>query len=226
MPRIDPVYILYLIPVIILSLSFHELAHAVISYMLGDPTARNAGRITLNPMKHLDPLGTIMLFISLIYGTGIGWAKPVPINPMYYRNRKFGTLLVSLAGPLANIFLAFVFSFPLQFIILKYADSNLSVTSMTLILYKLSSLFVITNISLAIFNLLPVPPLDGSKILSAILPSQQYYKFIQYENIIAIIFICIVFIFPSQLGAVMAPFQDAIANMLNIIVKPIVSMLI
>ena len=98
--------IIYLLPVILVSITIHELAHGYISYKLGDPTAKNAGRLTLNPLKHLDILGTIMILIS-----GFGWAKPVPINPIYYRDRKKGTMLVSLAGPLSIFFLHYFFLF-------------------------------------------------------------------------------------------------------------------
>ena len=202
---------------ILLSLSFHEFSHAFISYRLGDPTAKNMGRLTLNPLKHLDILGTIMMLVARI-----GWAKPVPINPMYYKNRKRGTMLVSLAGPLSNILLATIFAFPLIYISYKYAQYGLSSTHPIILLYNLSIMFFRININLAIFNILPVPPLDGSKILSGILPQQTYFRFMRYENYIGIAFLIIVFIFPGQLYRVLsflaAPVQNAILGLVNPIV--------
>jgi Zn-dependent protease len=217
---------IYIIPVILLSLSFHECSHAVVSFMLGDPTAKNQGRLTLNPKKHLDPLGTIMIFLSFFSGTGIGWAKPVPISPMYYKNRKMGTLLVSLAGPLSNVLLAFVFSIPYLYVLFKYGDQNLNSLSINANIYFLSLFFIQINISLAVFNIIPVPPLDGSKILSAILPTNQYFKLMQYENIIGVVFLLIIFIFPAQLGRAMSPFINGIWQIITFIVKPIINMLI
>jgi Zn-dependent protease len=222
----NPIVLLYLIPVILLSLSFHEFSHAFVSYMLGDPTAKNQGRLTLYPMRHLDPLGTLMIFLSSISETGIGWAKPVPINPMYYKNRKMGTLLVSLAGPGSNVFLAFLASFPLLFIGFKYGDQNINTFSMNAIIYNLCLFFIRINLSLAVFNLLPVPPLDGSKVLSAILPTRQYFQLMQYENIIGIIFLVVIFIFPRQLGRVMNPFIEGLSSLIFFVVKPIINMLL
>jgi Zn-dependent protease len=222
----NPIVLLYIIPAILLSLSFHEFSHAFVSYMFGDPTAKNQGRLTLNPKRHLDPLGTLMIIISTISSTGIGWAKPVPINPMYYKNRKMGTLLVSLAGPGSNVFLAFIASFPLLFIAFKYGDQSVSTLSMNAIIYNLSLFFFRINLSLAVFNLLPVPPLDGSKVLSAILPSRQYFQLMQYENIIGIIFLVIIFIFPTQLGRVMYPFIKGLSDLIINIVNPVINMLL
>jgi Zn-dependent protease len=226
MPRINPIEIIYLIPVILLSLSFHEFSHAFMSYKLGDPTAKNQGRLTLYPMRHLDPLGTIMIFISSLSGYGIGWAKPVPINPVYYKNRKAGTVIVSLAGPVSNIFLALLFAFPLLYVNSKYGPQSMSSSSFAAIIYNLSMFFFYINISLAIFNILPVPPLDGSKILSGILPTRQYYKFMQHENTIGVIFLLIIFIFPNQLGAVMSPIIHGISDLIQTIVTPFINMLI
>jgi len=217
----DPIIIIYLIPAILISLSFHELAHAFISYRLGDPTAKDAGRLTLNPLKHLDPLGTLMILV-----TRFGWAKPVPINPMYYNDRRKGTILVSIAGPLSNILLAIIFAFPLLYVNLKYGYQPLKTISIPAITYNLSSLLFVINLNLAVFNVLPVPPLDGSKILSGVLPTRHYFKLMQYENYIGVIFLLIVFIFPGVLHSVMGPIVGAIAQLIYNIVLPIVSQII
>lgn len=215
--------VLYLIPVILISLSFHELSHAYISWRLGDPTAKNNNRLSLNPLAHLDILGTIMILVS-----GFGWAKPVPINPMYYRDRRKGVLLVSLAGPLSNILLAFVISFPMIYLESKYKiarGSFFSLLDYRALIYNFCFILFITNLNLAVFNIIPVPPLDGSKILSGILPSRQYFKLIQYENIIGVIFLLVVFAFPRVLNIIMDPFITALSMGIDFIVKPIMSIL-
>lgn len=217
----DPRIIIYLIPAVLLSLSFHEFSHAFVSYKLGDPTAKNQGRLTLNPLKHLDVLGTIMILVSRF-----GWAKPVPINPMYYKDRKKGTMLVSLAGPLSNIILAFVFSLPMIYIQTRYGIRRIGSFDNISILYNLSLMFYIININLAVFNILPVPPLDGSKILSGILPQRQYFKMVQYENYIAVIFLLLVFIFPGVLFRIMSPFVWIIETAVKSLAIPIVNALL
>ena len=213
---------LYLIPVILISLSIHELSHAYSSYRLGDPTAKLAGRLTLNPLRHLDPLGTLMLLI-----TRFGWAKPVPINPMYYKDRKKGTMLVSFAGPLSNLILAFICAFPLVFSAAKYGFSIGSIYKgwdIRIILYNLTYLFYAININLAIFNLLPVPPLDGSKILGGVLPVNQYNKMLYYERYIGIIFIIILFMFPSVLSTILSPVIWLVQTGIMTIVRPVVEL--
>lgn len=206
--------IVYIIAVTLVSLSFHEFAHAFVSYRLGDPTAKNQGRLTLNPVKHLDPIGTIMMVASMFSGYGIGWAKPVPINPMYYRNRKLGTMLTSIAGPLSNLLLAFLFIFPLVNAMISGGGDIVATNAFNEKLINISKLFVRTNIGLAIFNLLPVPPLDGSKILSGILPTRQYFKFMQYENYIGIAFILLIFIFPGILSGVLGFIINPVLNLM------------
>jgi len=220
------------VPVILISITFHEVSHAFCSYRLGDPTAKNMGRLTLNPLKHLDILGTIMILIS-----GFGWAKPVPINPMYYNDRKKGTMLVGLAGPLSNIMLAFLFSLPMAYLGNKYGNApieamfsidQLYIFSSFLpipVLFNLSRFFYIININLAVFNILPVPPLDGSRILSGILPQKQYFKIMQYENYIAVIFLLLIFIFPGILYKVMFPFIWLLETSLRFIALPLLKLL-
>jgi Zn-dependent protease len=212
----------YIIIVELLSLSFHECAHAFVSYKLGDPTAKNVGRLTLNPLKHLDILGTIMMVATLMSGTGFGWAKPVPINPMYYKNKKTGTMLVSIAGPLSNLLLAFISILPIIYIGSKYDTTILNASDPKIMLMTFLQMFVKTNIVLAIFNLLPVPPLDGSKILSGILPSRQYYKFMEYENYIGIAFLLIIFIFPGPFSTVLRAITTPVLSLLVDIAVPIV----
>lgn len=230
--RDNLILFVYALPAILISLSFHELSHALVSYKLGDPTAKNMGRLTLNPLKHLDPLGTIMLVASMLGGMGLGWAKPVPINPVYYKNRKQGTMLVSIAGPLSNVLLALLFSIPMALIGSKYnvtiaqlfdIKSGLYASgfSLDIIIFNICRFFFAINIGLAVFNILPVPPLDGSKILSGILPSRYYFQMMQYERYIGLIFILIIFMRPQILTTVMSPFTWAVQNVIRLIVTPI-----
>ncbi|MDR1619859.1 MAG: site-2 protease family protein [Clostridiales bacterium] len=147
---------LYSLPAIIVALSFHECAHAYVAYRCGDPTARNLGRMTLNPFKHLDPMG----FICLLF-FGFGWARPVPVNPRNFRNLRRDDTLVSLAGITANLILA-ILSMLATYIYAALNGNNMVIAN---VLFYL----VIINISLMIFNLIPVPPLDGSHVLENLL---------------------------------------------------------
>jgi len=140
----------------------HEVAHGHMAGFLGDPTARLSGRLTLNPLKHLDPVGSVFVpFLLFLFGLPIiGWAKPVPYNPYLLKGGKWGPALVALAGPMANIFLAIVFG-----LFIRLGGQNIS-----MVWINFAALIVLINIFLAIFNLIPVPPLDGSKILVAVIP--------------------------------------------------------
>ncbi|MDI6591673.1 MAG: site-2 protease family protein [Patescibacteria group bacterium] len=159
---------LFLIAILIFSVVIHEVSHGTVALYLGDPTAKYAGRLTLNPIRHLDPIGSVILPIFLILmakimGGGIifGWAKPVPINPYNFRDQKYGSAKVALAGPGSNLAIALIFGLTLRF---------LPVLSTLPGLYLMFSYIVYINILLAVFNLLPIPPLDGSHILFTFLP--------------------------------------------------------
>lgn len=157
------------VPAILLAIAFHELGHAYVAYKLGDPTPKYQGRLTLNPLAHLDPLGAIMLLVFKV-----GWARPVIINPQYFKNRKRDTVLVSLAGPLANVLLGWIF-----YNLLRFIPSLMSSISVARSLYLFLLINVQVNLGLAAFNFLPIPPLDGSKILAGFLPPRLEYKFSQ-----------------------------------------------
>ena len=160
------------VPGLLLCLSLHEAAHGYTAYRLGDPTAKNAGRLTLDPLKHLDPVGTICLLFF-----HVGWAKPVPVNTRYFKNPRRDTALVSLAGPVSNFLLAAVLLFVRQFLIFS---SVMPVYVLGLMVHYAA----IMSIGLGVFNLIPVPPLDGSKILFSFLPWQQAVKYAKYEQYI------------------------------------------
>lgn len=169
-----------MVVVLLFSVIIHEIAHGYVALRNGDPTARMLGRITLNPIPHIDPIGTILLpLLLLISGAGIlfGWARPVPVNPRNYRNYRLGELTVSAAGPLSNLALAVLFA-----LLAHHPFGNVG-------LLMLASFGVQINIFLALFNLIPIPPLDGSHILSLFLPPNlsRLYSYLEPVGFILIL---------------------------------------
>lgn len=166
---------IFYVVILIMSVVVHEFAHGYTAYLLGDNTARLQGRLTLNPIKHLDIFGSVLLPLLLILsqaGFVIGWAKPVPYNPNNLRNGKRGSMMVAVAGIVANIVIAIIFG-----LLIRYATVfGLPAYSTDPLLlhpfYKISTIIVFTNLVLALFNLIPIPPLDGSKILFSLIPAQ------------------------------------------------------
>lgn len=196
--------LLFTAPVILLAIMCHECAHGWVSYKLGDPTAKNAGRLSLNPIKHLDPIGALcMLFFH------VGWAKPVPIDPSYYKDKKKGIIYVSLAGPAANFILAFISLF-IEGIIIKFADTQ---NTLPWIFAQLCYYSAVINIGLGLFNLIPIPPLDGSKVLGCTSKRVMnvYIKYERYWQIVLIL--CVV------TGVLSKPLGYANSFMLNAIAK-------
>jgi len=171
--------LIILAPPLLFALTLHEFAHGFVAYRLGDPTARDAGRLTLNPLKHLDPLGTIAFFFIKF-----GWAKPVPINPNYFQNPKKDMLWVALAGPVTNLALAMISALLTKGIWLLANVLPYSVTTEA-ILVPLNSMLIASvwiNLVLAIFNFLPIPPLDGSRILLGLLPNDLALSYLRLER--------------------------------------------
>ncbi len=163
--------------VLVTALPIHECAHAWVASLLGDNTAKNQGRITLNPLKHLDLFGSIAMLL-----VGFGWAKPVPINPRNFKNPKAGMAISSLAGPLSNILLAYI-----CLIIYRILDFVQYVNNTDLsVIMQVFGIMTSLNILLGIFNLLPIPPLDGSRLATLFLPQRTYFKIMQYEQYIFI----------------------------------------
>ncbi len=179
--------IMLTIPALLIAISFHEFAHGYIAFRKGDPTASNLGRLTLNPIKHLDPFGALTLLLI-----GFGWAKPVPVNPMYFKNPKKDMAIVGLAGPVSNVILAF-----LVLLVAEILNINIFGTGMygggSAYLEKALLYTVLLNIGLAVFNLIPIPPLDGSKIFSSVLPTRLYFGIMRYENYAHIILLLLLF---------------------------------
>ena len=176
-----PYYVLSALAVLI-TLTVHEYAHAFAAYKLGDPTAKNLGRLTLNPIKHLDPFGALCMLVF-----HFGWAKPVPINPRNFRNPRRGFAISALAGPAINIVISFfsAFIYLLLFSILSKVSfaTKLGLSFAENIILFFYILHIV-NLGIAIFNLIPIPPLDGSRILGLILPPKHYFAIMRHERTI------------------------------------------
>ncbi len=163
----------------LIAIVLHELAHGLVSYMLGDPTPKRQGRLSLNPLKHLDPIGTLCLVFF-----HVGWAKPVMVNPEYYKHRRLGMALVALAGPLMNFILAIVSTILMGLVYkISYANNlNVVIENIIYILFNFFQALAIINLGLGLFNLLPIPPLDGSKILGSFLKGNVYEQYMKYQR--------------------------------------------
>lgn len=193
---------IFSIVILIMSVVIHEVAHGYTAYRLGDNTARIAGRLTLNPLKHLDLFGSVILpGLLVLMNTNfiIGWAKPVPYNPRNLRNGKRGDFLVSISGIMANILLAVIFGLLIRYGYLFGLSANNNLSSGSL--YTMFGTIVLINLILALFNLIPIPPLDGSKVLFSFLPARwiNIQRFLeQYSLYILIFFIFFVWdkVFP------------------------------
>lgn len=156
----------------LLCITFHECSHGYVAYRLGDPTAKNQGRLTLNPLKHIDIFGLIMMAVFKF-----GWAKPVPVDMRYFKNPKTGMAITALAGPVSNLILAFIFLIIRAILYAYYSGGAVIATLITFCEYT-----AVLSIGLAVFNVIPIPPLDGSKILFSLLPDKAYYKILKYER--------------------------------------------
>ena len=173
-------------PGVLIAITFHEFAHGYAAYKLGDNTAKNQGRLSLNPFAHLDPIGTLMLLVA-----GFGWGKPVEVNPRNYTRKmsmEKGEAIVSLAGPLMNFILAIIFTL-IYCAIYKFASASFMLSTVGGIIMLLISYTISINIGLGVFNLIPLPPLDGSKIIMPFLPYKAKEFFVNNEQIFYIIFI-------------------------------------
>lgn len=179
--------------VIFCTMPIHEYAHAWVATKLGDQTPRLSGRLSLNPTAHISPIGALMILIF-----GFGYAKPVSVNPRNFKDAKKGMAITALAGPVSNLLMALVFVFLLQLVaFLAPRDVYLMLssgdTTIAGAIYKFFFFVAVVNINLAVFNLLPIPPLDGSRILQLLIPNKYYYKFLEYERYIVLIVFILLF---------------------------------
>ncbi|SHH06744.1 site-2 protease family protein [Tepidibacter thalassicus] len=186
------------IPGILLAVSVHEFGHGAVAYLLGDDTAKNEGRLTIDPIKHIDPIGFLMLIIA-----HFGWAKPVPVNSNNLKNKRLGMFLISLAGPVFNIIMAII-----TLHILNFEHFYIEMYAVHRILVNIVGI----NIGFAVFNLLPIPPLDGSKILLSILPNKLQYYYWKYENIGTIVLFFLVF--TDKIGYILTPILNIVRNLI------------
>ena len=193
---------LTMLPGILIALTFHEFAHGLAAYAMGDDTAKNAGRLSLDPMKHIDPIGFIMLFIMRF-----GWAKPVPINENNFKHERLGLFFVSIAGITMNLILALIF----QLILFFTAD----IVQLSAYVDVMRGIVWI-NIMLAAFNLLPIPPLDGSKIIYTFLPRNLRFTFYKYERYGSIILI--ILLLTGGISLLLNPVISALISFLNSII--------
>ena len=217
----DLVSLLMSIPGVLIAITFHEYAHAFAADKLGDDTPRSQGRLSLNPFAHLDPFGVIMLLFA-----HIGWGKPVEINPNNFTRKistRTGEAIVSVAGPLMNFILAIVFTI-IFYAVTTFANTFATQTTIGIILTEILLYTVILNVGLGVFNLVPIPPLDGSKILMAFLPYNGKRWFEKHTQLFYIIFL-IIWITPI-LSMIISPIIDLITNGLIFLIGNIFSMFV
>jgi Zn-dependent protease len=196
-----------LFPIVLVSLTLHELAHAWVAWRLGDPTAKSQGRLTLNPIVHLDPLGTLMFVLTaLIANLPFGWARPVPVDPRYFRRAKEGMAIVAAAGPLMNFLLALV-----CWGVVRHVELSGQWAEVVEKAY-------IVNLVLGIFNLVPVPPLDGSRIVGVVMDNATYVRWIRLDQYGMLVVFGAFFLFQEQFTRVLTDLIIHVTRVMDVLV--------
>lgn len=192
----------------LICITFHELSHGFAAYKLGDPTAKNAGRLTLNPIKHIDIVGLLMMLVARV-----GWAKPVPVDMRYFKNPKRGMAITALAGPASNFVLAFLAV--AVWSLIYHLPSSLVDHMPVYILLSLLANIAVLSVGLGLFNLIPLPPLDGSKVLFALLPERVYYTILRYERYVMVLVVVLTAsgVFSQPLGWLMEHTLDLLCHL-------------
>jgi Zn-dependent protease len=204
---IDLETLLLLLPILLASLTLHELAHGITADRLGDPTPREHGRLTLNPIAHLDPLGTIILVITLLYSNfAFGWAKPVLVNPRYFRRPREGMAIVAVAGPATNFLLALACLLPIRLLDLGPESQ----------LYEVLRAAFIVNVVLGVFNLIPIPPLDGSRVVAVLMDRSTYARWVQLDAYGFVFVLALIFLFREQFQTFFASTLNAISGLVGV----------
>ncbi|OGD95548.1 hypothetical protein A3F02_01105 [Candidatus Curtissbacteria bacterium RIFCSPHIGHO2_12_FULL_38_9b] len=199
----NPIVALAFIAGLVAAITIHEFAHAFVAYRLGDPTAKLAGRLTLNPQSHLDPIGTLALLL-----VGFGWGKPTPFDPFNLRNIKRDSALISVAGAVSNFLMAIFLSLPY---LIAYFTTNLTPTINSI--YQVLSIVIWLNLILGVFNLIPIAPLDGFKVLAGLLPKDWYNDFIQTERYG--MFILLFLLITGFIGRILFPIVSFLMQLLT-----------
>ncbi len=205
--------LIFLLPILLISMAAHELAHGAVANRLGDPTAKEHGRLTANPLKHLDPLGTFMFVITYLWGGFIfGWAKPVPVNPWYFKDHQRGMMIVGLAGPMTNFIIAIMIAALLN--ALAPASSTIAAISGGSTLFEALFLAYRVNIVLGIFNLIPIPPLDGSRVIAGFMSRDMYERWSGLDRYGIMIIMAIFFVLPGPFHTVLGGAFELISRVL------------
>ena len=196
---------LLVLPILLASLTLHELAHGLTATALGDPTPREHGRLTLNPIPHLDPIGTLLLVVTLLTTTyAFGWAKPVLVNPGYFRRPREGMAIVAAAGPTTNFALALACLVPI-----RYADPSEQLTEVLSVAFQI-------NVVLAFFNLLPIPPLDGSRVVAVLMSRELYARWARFDQYGFVVLLGMVFLFRDQFQEIYLRTMNAVAGIMGL----------
>lgn len=203
--------ILINVPITLIALTGHELAHAWVSTKLGDPTPKMQGRLTLNPLAHLDLVGTLLMIL-----TGFGWAKPVMVDARYYKDTKKGMAMTAAAGPLANLVMAFAAMLIYALFVIFNAKLNLNADTEVSVVGTLAQIFAVRNLCFMVFNIIPIPPLDGAKVLGMFLNDSTYYKMLQYERYFMILLMAL---------SLMGVFGGIIGTGVNVVMSGILKLL-